>query len=176
MFIVNLNVPYKPQTDNLYRPSATCNLTSVAMCLAFLGIGRKPEYSRFAQFEDELFQFARDNGYSIFDPLDLSRIMISYGANNNVSYNSTVAEMKEHLDSGYPCIVHGYFTRSGHIVVVRGYDDKGCFVNDPWGEWFYDGYRNHGLGENLHYSWSLMERTCWYDGQFWLHRVKRRSV
>ena len=49
---VNLPVPYLSQLDNRYRPSGTCNVTSVAMCLMYFNI--KPE-TKEPQLEDELF-------------------------------------------------------------------------------------------------------------------------
>ena len=49
---VNLPVPYLSQLDHKYRPSGTCNVTSVAMCLMYFGI--KPE-TKEPQLEDELF-------------------------------------------------------------------------------------------------------------------------
>lgn len=34
----DLKVPYFSQLDNKYVPGGTCNVTSVAMCLAYRGI------------------------------------------------------------------------------------------------------------------------------------------
>ena len=73
-------------------------------------------------------------------------------------------------------IVHGYFTKSGHIVVIRGYDDKGFLVNDPYGEWFSHGYDNSRSGKRLHYSYNLIARTCSPESQsnprnIWYHTV-----
>jgi len=73
-------------------------------------------------------------------------------------------------------IVHGYFTSFGYIVVIRGYDDTGFLVNDPYGEWFSTGYDNSRSGERLHYSHDLIARTCSQESRgnpahIWLHTV-----
>jgi hypothetical protein len=87
---------------------------------------------------------------------------------------------------------------SGHILVIRGYNDNGdFFVNDPAGEWFYGGYRKNSRispdnkGENKLYSrklissagnaFSLRQALEFYDtwdsskiestATMWLHRV-----
>lgn len=44
------------------------------------------------------------------------------------------AVMKQYLDLGYPLICSvgaGDFTRSGHFIVLYGYDEEGFMVNDP---------------------------------------------
>jgi hypothetical protein len=49
----------------------------------------------------------------------------------DVKYTATIEEVKESIDNGNPCILHGMFTRSGQIVVAREYDFRGLIVNDP---------------------------------------------
>jgi hypothetical protein len=65
------------------------------------------------------------------------------------------------------------FTRSGHIVVARGYDFRGLIVNDPHGEYFRSGYDTSVSGAALRYSYGLIQETCAYDDQFWVHFVSK---
>lgn len=168
----NLNVPYFSQLDNKYVPGGTCNVTSVAMCLAFFGIvGDGSE----RQLEDQLTQKCWAEQWDRHSPYDLAKLFAWKKIPHRFTERATFAEVKKHLDNGKPCIFHGWFTRSGHIVAVRGYDDsayggKGAFVlNDPAGEWHNWGYS--GSGEGVRYSYELINRLCCPDGNLWCHFV-----
>ncbi|HAT12513.1 MAG TPA: hypothetical protein DCS91_01905 [Microcoleaceae bacterium UBA11344] len=76
-----------------------------------------------------------------------------------------------HLSADNPCIIHGYFTAAGHIIVLIGFDNEGFFVQDPYGEWFESGYDTEATGKALHYSYELIIRKCAYDDEFWVHYV-----
>lgn len=167
---VKLEIFYRSQLDNLYNPTGACNVTSIAMCLDFL---RVPRRQKTGQYEDELYQYAIDNGYSRHSPQDLARIVRDYGAVDKFTDWGTIEGCQKHLAAGNPCVVHGYFTSFGHIVVVVGYDSKGFFVHDPYGEWFDSGYDTSANGAYLHYSYDLIQRTCIPDGQFWVHYISK---
>jgi len=167
---VKLNVPYKSQLDNWYNPTGSCNVTSLAMCLEFLGSARK---SKQGQFEDELYQYAERNGLSRHDPYDLARIVKVYGCNDDFTENATIEEVQDWLAAGKPVVIHGYFTSFGHIVVLVGYDENGFLVHDPYGEWFPDGYRTDLNGAYLNYSYRLIRKTCMHDGSFWVHFISK---
>jgi len=165
-----LNVPHLSQHDNEYHPSGTCNLTCAAMVLRFHGIKpRKPGM----QFEDELFEFVWDNKLSRHSPEDIAKVIRAFGCQDRFTWNGTIVEIKQSIDAGNPCIIHGMFTREGHIVVARGYDEKGLIVNDPNGEFFEHGYDTRASGAGLHYSYGLIKRTCAYDSEFWVHHVSK---
>jgi uncharacterized protein YvpB len=85
----------------------------------------------------------------------------------------TIDRCKSHLAAGNPCVIHGYFTSFGHIIVLVGYDNEGFLVHDPYGEWFESGYDTNASGAYLHYSYDLIRRTCIPDGQFWVHYVSK---
>lgn len=79
---------------------------------------------------------------------------------DKLNYQGTFNDIRASIDAGHPVVIHGYFTRFGHIVVIRGYDEKGFFVNDPNGEYYDTGYDTSKTGECLHYSYKLVGRTC----------------
>lgn len=174
---VKLNIPYKSQRDNYNNPDGSCNVTSLAMCLEFLGIARKR--SSVGQLEDELYEYALNNNLSRHSPYDLAKIVQDYGARDAFDSHSSIEAAKSWLAAGNPAVIHGYFTSFGHIVVLVGYDDKGFIVHDPYGEWYSDGYDRNALGSSdakgkfLNYSYGLIERTCCTDNQFWVHFISK---
>jgi len=163
---VKLPVPYFSQRDNRYRPSGTCNVTSVAMCLYYFGV--RPQ-NKGQQLEDELFKAVESRGWSRHTHDDLRRLFKVYDMNDIFKVDASWQEVKCHLANGNPIIYSGKFTQYGHIIVIRGYDEKGWFVNDPWGEYTAAGYINKS-GENLHYSYGLLSRLS-YGGSSatWAH-------
>jgi Peptidase_C39 like family len=171
-----LDVPYKSQRDNLLNPDGACNVTSLAMCLAFFGLGPSGEYG---QLEDELYDYAERKGLSRHDPHDLAQIVQAYGYRDKFRTDATFAQVKEWLCDGKPAVVHGYFTDFGHILVLTGYDDQGFIVNDPFGEWFEWGYDRNAPGEpdtkgqGLRYSYGLITRLCMPDNGFWVHFISK---
>lgn len=173
---IKLPVPYKSQNDNLHNPTGSCNVTSIAMCLEYLKISRKQSQG---QFEDELYQYALDQGLSRHSGDDLAVIVRDYGAKDKFTTTATIEQVKDWLANGNPAVVHGFFTRIGHIIVLVGYDSKGFIVHDPYGEWFAEGYDindpygNNQKGKFLHYSYGMIKDTCIPDGQFFVHFISR---
>ncbi|MEG4323217.1 MULTISPECIES: C39 family peptidase [unclassified Microcoleus] len=167
---VRLGIPYRSRMDNLYNPTGTCNVTSIAMCLDFL---RVPRRQKTGQYEDELYQYAIDKGYSRWEPKDLAKIVRDYGAQDYFTENATIDDVQDWLASGNPAVIHGYFTSFGHIIVVAGYDSEGFFVHDPYGEWFPTGYDTTVSGSYLHYSYRLIRSVCMADGNFWVHFISK---
>jgi uncharacterized protein YvpB len=168
---LSLDVPYKSQLDNWENPTGACNVTAMAMCLEYLRANRRSEYSKYKQFEDELYRYALDRGYSRHSPYDLEKIVKDYNRNDRFTTSATFEEVKDWLADLNPAVAHGYFTSYGHIVVLVGYDDSGFIVHDPYGEWFSTGYRTDLSGAYLHYSYRMIRRLCIPDGQFWVHFI-----
>lgn len=165
-----LSVAYRSQLDNHHNPYGSCNVTSVAMCLGFFGVKSQDPNE---QLEDELYRYMRDNSLSRHSPHDLAIVVRKYGCVNRFTFDATIDQVKSAIDSGNPCILHGYFTRFGHIVVAVGYNSAGLLIHDPYGEYFEDGYRTDISGAWQRYSYDLIRRVCIPDGQFWVHFVSK---
>ena len=171
-------VPYFYQYANTLSPGATCQNTSIAMVLSYLGWGGRPDditgdYGRFYAQEPaglaEVFNdFARRAG--------LSRRL-------QPTTHGTLAGLRAELDRGEPVIIHGYFTGAGHVVVVLGYDEGGYYVNDPAGTWsqsFKGGYPNGwepSAGRAVYYGKASFERAVsTLDGYtyepLWYHALR----
>ena len=168
-----LDIPYLNQYDNQLSPSATCQNTSIAMVLRFYGWQGTP---------DEITsEWGRHYAQS---PTGLSRLISRYGESLNIRSiphtNGTINQLKSILDKGFPVVIHGYFTRSGHVVVVTGYNENGYYVNDPAGTWnqsFMGGYHGSYDGKNVFYNKSSFEAAIsTSDGYsylpIWLHEIK----
>jgi len=171
---VNLSVPYLSQRDNVRDPDKTCNVTCVAMVLKCFGI---PAKTSTPQLEDELDQYMAKKGWSRYVHDDLVQLQQDYGLKKSrFTTKATWDEIKQHLDAKNPVILSGKFTSAGHIIVLRGYDATGFWVNDPFGEWFSSGYDknvpgvSNKKGENKHYSYNLCRRVS-YTGPntAWAH-------
>ncbi|NJP08799.1 MAG: C39 family peptidase [Leptolyngbyaceae cyanobacterium RU_5_1] len=170
-----LNVPYKSQLDNALNPRGACNVTSFAMVMAYFQIKGR---TGVGQLEDELYRYMENSKLSRWEPLDLAKAATVYGLKDEYTSRARLSDLRRAIASGYPCIIHGYFTSFGHIIVVRGYDQTGFFVNDPFGEWTSSGYHNDLSGENLHYSNGLIQSKCSPEGEdyIWMHRLSRLGL
>ena len=164
-----LSVPYFSQLNNEMNPHGSCNVTSVAMCLTYLGY----QHQHPGQLEDELYQYCLSQGLSRHSPWDLQELIGRYGYQDDFQDKAKWAEVKTWLAGGNPCIAHGWFTRSGHIVTLTGYNEKGWVVHDPYGEWFSWGYDTSVSGKNLTYSYGMMRQICGTDGDLWIHYVSK---
>jgi Peptidase_C39 like family len=194
---VNHNVPYFSQEDNKIEPWRTCGATSAAMCLKYFNVS---DLGAYPQYEDDVKKRFDKLGIDHGSPDGIRRLLEGLGLRDNLTLRGKLLDITRALDAGEICILHGYWTRCGHILVIRGYNSNGDFlVNDPTGEWFYSGYRKNSpdfpdnKGENKLYSrklistggnaFSLREALSFYDiwdsGQIestatmWLHRVSK---
>ncbi|MGB0646070.1 MAG: C39 family peptidase [Bradymonadia bacterium] len=143
-------VPFFYQFDNALSPSATCQNTAVAMVLAYLGWTGVPD--------DLTAAYGRRMAQS---PAGLAELFNIYARRMGTPKrlravtNGTFAGLKSELDRGHPVIIHGYFTSSGHVAVVLGYDSTGYYVNDPagvWSERFMGGYTGSRNGKSIRYN------------------------
>lgn len=177
---LSLEVPYLSQRDNWCNPHGSCNVTSVAMTLAALGC---PTHVKGEQLEDVLYRYMSDTGLDRHSPDHLAILIREVGVKPGLRFTAlrfeddytskgTWQDAIEALATGYPCIVHGWFTRFGHIMVIKGYTEQGWIANDPYGVW--DGYQGYSAqsGESVEYGNDEMEYACGPNGTMWLHRVR----
>ena len=148
-------VPFFYQYDNALHPGSSCQNTSVAMVLAYIGWTGAPD--------DLTASYGKNYAQSPAGLADLFNIYARrMGAPERLTpiTNGTIAGLKSELDAGYPVIIHGYFTGPGHVLVVLGYDANGYYVNDPAGVWnqrFKGGYGYNRGGQDVYYSKSAFE-------------------
>ena len=168
MTVTKLTVPYFSQLDNKNNPYGSCNVTAIAMCLAYFG--KKSNIPQ-EQLEDELYRYMERKGLDRHLPEDLATLVSAYGLRDDFRRDGTIEQAQIHLRSGNPCAIHGYFTQYGHIATLVGCDDTGFLVHDPYGEYWESGYDRNVSGAYLHYSYGMIERLCMPDGGLWLHRI-----
>lgn len=163
-----LPVPYFSQRDyGGAQAWSICGCTSVAMVLKFYGIDKDPN--------DVL---AANGKASCQSPDGCANVYRKNGLSSHSTTTGTYSEIKSHLDQGRPVVIHGYFTSSGHIMVIVGYTDTHWICNDPAGEWeeyvgdFYgDNLRN---GKMVKYSKKSMTVACKSDGNVWYSTAWRK--
>lgn len=144
-----LAIRHRVQLDNNLYPTGSCNTTSVAMVVEFLTNFRRVPSSiddqPYAQFEDKLLAYCDLMGMSRHHHEHLRQLLEMCGVLDELRLDGTAAQIRRHIDQGWPVISAGFYTSFGHIVVLSGYNDEGFVVHDPYGEWCIDGYlRNYG--------------------------------
>jgi len=123
------DVPYFYQYANTLYAGSTCQNTSIAMVLAYLGWKGKPD--------DITATWGKDHAQS---PAGLAEVFNSYAAKLGVPQrlvphtNGSVADVRALLAAGKPVIVHGYFT-AGHVLVALSFTGTAYVVHDPAGKW-----------------------------------------
>jgi hypothetical protein len=154
---VLLDVPYFSQLDPQDGPRGwrQCQTSSIAMCLAYLkvpGIRDDTDYLR-------VVNTCGDTTSQATHRQALAKIK----APGKFSQTLGVDDLKASLLRGFPAaigILHhgpiGAVGGGGHYIVVRGFDDRGWLVHDPYGEldlvngrWVRVG---SGSGRSLKYS------------------------
>jgi len=150
-------VPYFFQYSNRLYPGSSCQNTSVAMVLSYLGWGGVPD--------DITSSWGKDYAQS---PHNLSSMFNTIASSEGLSgrlvtdTNGSLGEFRSLASRGEVLIVHGYFTGYGHVLVVTGFDGTDYIVNDPAGVWrgtFKGGYGWSGAteGHSIRYNKNSFE-------------------
>lgn len=168
-----LDVPYFSQLDNAENPYGSCNVTSFAMVFSFFEINPQPENQ---QLEDYLYRWLEEQGWDRHEPAHLVRMANIFGLPTRFTANATIQDIRDSIDNGKPCVIHGYWTRSGHICVCIGYTQNGLVFNDPYGQWKGGlGYADHAIGSAVEYkvsdlaSYNVLWAENENDGNIWAH-------
>lgn len=106
----------------------TCNITCCAMVIQYLtGVQITPSVLR----SEIQAKFGSRYVHS-----NLVKLLKVYGVKSTFDVSVSHEEIKQCLSEGNPVIWSNKLTRSGHIVVLTGYDDSNrCYrVHDPYGE------------------------------------------
>jgi len=179
-------VPFYDQKQNKEQGWRACNITSVAMVLDYFVITPKDKVQ--ARTPDYLF-----NKFGIKqDPFELQAMfnMVARDAGSpirDVFYEyGTIAQLRELASKGVPTIIHGWFTDSGHILVVTGFDGENYIVNDPYGKWLGKKWAKSSVaydtsvsGQGLRYPAKVFELAINDNGKgndLWLHTFKNSSL
>lgn len=175
-------VPFHSQVDNDSDGNSgwwnECSYSSMAMLLGHIG---KVGDGR-TQLDDYVEREYESAGYTRGAPYQMSDYMNSqaqlFGKEAKFDPYSNRYNIKARLMQGFPCIVHTWLTRSGHILVIVGFDDSAYngsgawIVNDPYGEWYSWGYDTTASGEQLLYSYNGAGSHFGVDGDIWLHWIE----
>ncbi|WP_052312851.1 C39 family peptidase [Fervidobacterium pennivorans] len=162
------NVPYYNQYSNYAYPGSTCNLTSVAMMLDYFGI-TKPGVNTGGWSRTPDYLISRFGG-PVYDAAGLDYVFNTIAREKGSSVRmytklGTAADLRAELQRG-PVIIQGWYTRSGHVMVVLAFDGTNYICNDPAGVWNqvkYGGYLG-GSGKFVKYSKDNFEWASTDDG------------
>ena len=161
-----LAVPFYPQTDNYKQPNRTCNSSACAMCLEYFRPGTLKGSQGDDQYLKKVFAIGDTTDHNV-----QTQVLQSYGVKSAFNYNLSFEILEKELEEGRP-VVAGILHRGslshptgGHMIVVRGINDKGQFVcNDPYGD-LYDGYTgNVYKGKGVIYERHVMEARWLPEG------------
>lgn len=63
------------------------------------------------------------------------------------------------INAGHLVILSNQLTRSGHLILVKGYENGGqtIIANDPYGNANVGGYGQHMNGGDVRYSWGFVK-------------------
>jgi uncharacterized protein YvpB len=137
------SVPYFYQYSNTLHPGASCQNTSLAMVLKYYGWNGTPDTITSAWGKN----YAQT-------PAGLATVFNDYAASIGIPQRLTphtsgnIEGLKALLATGTPVIIHGFFTSSGHVMVVTGYQNGQYVLNDPAGKW------NQNFKGGYPYGWS----------------------
>lgn len=186
---VILNTVYHTQRNNQLYPYSTCGTTILSEYLDFLGynfsdddvfkalnsqqmidranalIQKGDTYIKQLLnqgFRDDAHQFTYLNN-SIIMLCETGKFLTNYKRDFALKYG-TLEQLKACINEGFPVGIAGMFTKSGHYVLMVGYDDnaKCLIIDDPYGDWRKN-YQS-AEGKNVYYSLEKLIPILHKDG------------
>jgi len=160
--------PYFAQGDNGNEGWRQCQTSSIAMCLAYLGVGG---------IKDDLdyLQAVRRHGDTTSQAAHqaaLAELKVRARFVTNCSASQLQAEIRAGLPAAIGVLHHGPTSApsgGGHWLAAYGFDAYGWVVNDPFGEldllngqWLRTGGKS---GRNLRYSYRNLNPRWLLEGQ-----------
>lgn len=131
---VNLNVPFFDQKDNGPEGWRQCQSSSIAMCLAFLKIGGITSDTQYVKVVNKYGDTTERQPH-----YDAMKSLGYQGAKFSTTLSAD--DIKAQLNAGKPVCAgvlhHGPVSKpsgGGHFIVIKGYNERGWIVNDPYGE------------------------------------------
>ncbi len=165
---VNADTPYFCQYDNELYAGSSCQNTSIAMTLAKYGWKGNPD------------QITKSYGKDMAQtPAGLETVFNAMAEKSGLKVRvksheaGTMELVNKLLAEGKPVIAHGWFTKSGHVVTITGFDGQNYTVNDPAGKWNgqYKGGYSDESGKGVKYSKEAMIDALVENGEVWCHEV-----
>lgn len=159
---IKLAVPYYAQKDNSINPDYSCQATSLAMALEFLGV----KGAGTQRFADEIYAKLSSRGVPGTCGL-MADLVREYGKKDDLQGSCSDEDVKNHLKKQMPVIIHGDFTSYGHVVCCVGFNSTGFWVHDPWYKFTGprpDDYDYASSGQYSHHPYTTTVAQIWHQG------------
>ena len=125
--------PWFPQLDNGPEGWRQCQTSSIAMCLAYLGVGNIKDDLDYLQ----VVQRYGDTTSQVSHQLALKALGVRARFVTNCSASQAQGEIKAGLPVAMGILHKGHVSQpagGGHWIVAYGFDARHFVVNDPYGE------------------------------------------
>ncbi len=165
-------VPYFYQYHNAINPAGSCQNTSMAMVLDYYGASDSPD--------DISTYYGTSQAQSVAGWESVFNSEAAYfglSVRDSGTTCGSISRLRSLLAAGRPVVVHGYFTASGHVVVLLGFDGSDYIAHDPAGVWSqvgqYGGYSGNDStgGRYVRYDRDAVEAVIAPDGCVWMHEL-----
>ena len=153
-------VPYFRQFDNEINPGGSCQITCMAMVLAYFGAEEvTPDAlsGRWGTGPAETTSGWRE----IFNTEAVERGLF---VRDQGELEGRLSHVHELLRDRIPVVVHGSFSASGHLIVLLGYDGDYYYAHDPGGDWTFYG----ATGRHVRYPREAVERAIVEPTRDWV--------
>lgn len=184
-----LNVPFCAQNDNepWYSDGAhgntQCNATSHTMLLLYLikDFAANSKANGFVEPESYFKSKLQAHGCDRGDHDCFTRVLkAEFDIDSEWRTDLTRLDLQRSIDAGTPMVLGLEYSYAGHITLAVGYDAKGAYINDSYGQrsgaasWYSfinPGWGNQ-TGKNEFYSWNLMDQVWLCGAGGWGRRIK----